>query len=257
MLSHLIHRFFPPPTPAQSGIMASLPLVQDGGCLYVVGDLHGCAGLLRRIETAILQDMRGGSAQLVLLGDVIDRGPDSAAVMDHLLRRPPPGLTRHVILGNHEAMFLQFLENPAATISWLDFGGRETLASYGIDPAGFAAMPAKHQRHQIDANIPHLHRAYLAGLPAVITWGNYVFAHAGFDFAIALAAQTEDTLLWRRSPTAPQTVPQGLILVHGHFPNDAPDLGSAVINMDVGAYITNRGCILRLDAAGHRRLIEI
>ena len=248
---------FPPTAGTKAVALSYQSLPNDGRSLYVVGDIHGSAGLLRRIEAAIMADMNGQPAQLVLLGDLIDRGPDSAEVLDHMLRRPPAGLTRYAILGNHEAMFLRFLENPAQAGAWLNFGGRETLASYGIDPHKFAALPAKQQRQQIDANIPAVHRNFLADLPAILTWGDVIFVHAGFDFAAPIAAQSEDTILWARAPTARERLPRGTILVHGHFPIDLPDLTQPVINMDVGAYITNRGCILHLDPSGKRRLIEI
>jgi serine/threonine protein phosphatase 1 len=257
MLTSLFHRLFGPTAGEGAVSLTYQSLPSDDRSLYIVGDLHGSAGLLRRIEAAILADMNGKPAHFILLGDLIDRGPDSADVLDHMLRRPPAGLTRHAILGNHEGMFLRFLQNPAHAADWLNFGGRETLASYGIDPNNFAALAPKQQRQQIDANIPATHRSFLAELPAILTWGDVIFAHAGFDFAVPLAAQSEDTVLWARAPTAPETLPRGHILVHGHFPIHIADLTQPVINMDVGAYITNRGCILHLDPSGKRRLIEI
>jgi serine/threonine protein phosphatase 1 len=256
MLTSLFHRLFGATTGAGAVALSYQSLPNDGRSLYVVGDMHGSSGLLRRIEDAVVADMAGTPAHFILLGDLIDRGPDSADVLDHMLRRPPAGLTRHAILGNHEAMFLRFLENPADAGAWLNFGGRETLASYGIDPHQFATLSAKQQRQQIDANIPAAHRSFLAELPAILTWGNVIFAHAGFDFAAPLAAQSEDTILWARAPTAPEKLPRGSTFVHGHFPIDLPDLTQPVINMDVGAYITNRACILHLDPSGNRRLIE-
>jgi serine/threonine protein phosphatase 1 len=257
MPTSLFHRIFTPKTEAKAVSLSCLSLPNDDRSIYVVGDLHGSAGLLRRIEAAIVADMNGTPAHFVLLGDLIDRGPDSADVLDHMLRRPPAGLTRHAILGNHEAMFLRFMDNPARAAEWLNFGGRETLASYGIDPHKFAALSAKQQRHQIDAHIPATHINFLADLPAVLTWGDVTFAHAGFDFAAPLTAQSKDTILWARAPTARETLPLGTVLVHGHFPMGQPDLTQPVINMDVGAYITNRASILHLDNAGNRRLIEL
>jgi serine/threonine protein phosphatase 1 len=257
MLTSLLHRIFPPLTGAKAVSLSYQSIPKDDRSIYVVGDVHGSAGLLRQIEAAIVADMNGTPAHFVLLGDLIDRGPDSADVLDHMLRRPPAGLTRHAILGNHEAMFLRFLETPSSAAEWLKFGGRETLASYGIDPHKFATLSSKQQRQQIDAHIPTAHRSFLAELPALLTWGDVIFAHAGFDFAVPLAAQSENTILWARAPNAPETVPSGTILVHGHFPIDLPDLTQPVINLDVGAYITNRACILHLDLAGNRRLIEL
>ncbi len=257
MLRSLLHRWFKPETRDSALALTYQALPKDGRSVYVVGDLHGSAGLLRRIEAAIVADMNGRPAHFVLLGDLIDRGPDSADVLDHLLRRAPAGLSRHAILGNHEAMFLRFLANPAHATDWLNFGGRETLASYGIDPHHFASLTPKHQRQLIDANIPAAHRGFLAAMPAVLTWGDVVFAHAGFDFSAPPAAQSEDTILWARAPTAPETLPASAVLVHGHFPTARPAVTLPVINLDVGAYVTDHACILHLDPSGSRRLIEL
>lgn len=250
-------RIFTPASGAKPLPLSHQSIPLDERSLYIVGDLHGSLGLLQQIETAIIADMSGAPAHFILLGDMIDRGPDSADVLDHLLRRPPVGLTRHAILGNHEAMFLRFLQNPSQAVDWLDFGGRETLASYSIDPHKFAGLSPKQQRHQIDANIPSAHRQFLAQLPAVLTWGDVVFAHSGFNFAAQPAAQSEATVLWARAPTAADTVPTGHILVHGHFPIEKPDITQRVINLDVGAYLKNRACVLHINPLKTLRMIEI
>jgi serine/threonine protein phosphatase 1 len=247
---------------AQKANVATLPMVQrslekDDRPIYAIGDLHGCAGLLRRIETAISQDMNGKAAHVVLLGDVIDRGPDSAEMLDHLLRRPPLGQTRHVLLGNHEAMFLRFLDCPWQRLGWLDHGGIETLQSYGIDGHNFASWPQRKQRLQVDSHIPLQHKKFLTNLPAVLTWGTVVFAHAGLDFTADFDTQSEDQVLWNRAPLAPESVPEGHIFVHGHFPIQTPDLQNRVINVDVGAYLKNRASILRIDPDEKMALIQV
>ncbi|TAF39833.1 MAG: hypothetical protein EAZ66_04195, partial [Alphaproteobacteria bacterium] len=214
-------------------------LPKDHRPVFVIGDLHGCVSVLRRIEAAISRDLAGKEAHVVLLGDVIDRGPDSAEMLDHLLRRPPQGQTRHVLLGNHEMMFARFLDNPNFAPEWLQNGGMETLSSYGIDIRSFAAWSWNKKNLNLQAHIPPEHRAFLAKLPAILLWGNVVFAHAGIDFSKPISAQTEDKLLWSKKRTSPDTVPDQKLLVHGHFPVSAPDINQNVINLDVGTYVTN------------------
>jgi serine/threonine protein phosphatase 1 len=225
--------------------------------VYVMGDLHGCVELLRRAEAAILRDLNGESGHFVLLGDLIDRGPDSAEVLDHVQRRAPKGITRQVLMGNHEAMFTRFLENPAAAADWLGFGGMETLLSYGIEAYSFASLPLAKQKQLLSAHIPEEHRQFLANLPAVLQWGHVVFAHAGLDFAAEPQEQTEDQVLWRRSPMPADQVPEGFVFVHGHFPIKVPRLDHRVINLDVGAYQTNRSVVLRIDLDGQMALIQV
>ncbi len=232
-------------------------LPEDHRSVYAIGDLHGCVSLLRRIETAITKDLAQEEAHVVLLGDIIDRGPDSAEMLDHLLLPPPPGQVRHVLLGNHEVMFTRFFENPARAAEWLYCGGAETLLSYGIDAQSFTTWPPAKQRQSLQAHIPEDHRRFIANLPAILSWGNVIFAHAGIDFTKQLTDQTEDAVLWNKTPISGNNLPENTMLVHGHVPVSAPDIHQNVINMDVGAYMTNKAVIMRIEPSGLKRLIEV
>lgn len=220
-----------------------LPLHAAGRPVYAVGDVHGCLPLYHRIEAAILADAArlGAAPVIILLGDMVDRGPQTAGLLD-LLTGPPRGeLRRLCLMGNHEAMMLDFLAAPRADAAWLDCGGAATLASYGLTLAG--DEPARRLRQRLAACIPAAHRRFLSGLPLALRHGDWVLAHAGFDAARPLDAQPRAALLWGRSNTPP---PAGLTLVHGHFVQPEPHLGPGRIAIDLGAFATGRLAAIRL-----------
>jgi serine/threonine protein phosphatase 1 len=100
--------------------------VTTGGRLIAIGDIHGCATALKALVEAI--DPRPGDT-VVLLGDVIDWGPDSRDCVQQLIDLS--GRCRFILVrGNHEEMFFVALESESALRSWLDHGGEETLRSY-------------------------------------------------------------------------------------------------------------------------------
>ena len=103
--------------------------------VYAIGDVHGCLDQLLAIEAAIAEDGRNleGEKWLVTVGDHVDRGTRSADVVAHVMGPAPAGFRRFALIGNHEQMMLDFLGNPAAHAYWLEEGGMETLASYGIE----------------------------------------------------------------------------------------------------------------------------
>ncbi len=134
-----------------------LPLDPTEGPVYAVGDVHGCRQLLRGLEALIRTDAAQlpGRPRIVLLGDMVDRGPDTAGLLDDLMR-PLTWATRLAICGNHEEMMLAFLDNPARNASWLDQGGYETLRSYGLalDPTTPLALPRRHLQQKLAAHLP-------------------------------------------------------------------------------------------------------
>ena len=216
--------------------------------VYAVGDLHGCLGPYRRLEALIAEEARSRAVEglVVLLGDLVDRGPETAALLDHLLAPPPAGLKRLALKGNHEDKMLQFLDAPRRHADWLGWGGVETLLSYGMapDPVYGFDRPEKRLRQLLDAHIPGEHVAFLRGLPMALRMGSYYLCHAGIDPARPLDDQAARDLLWRREMTAPP--PEGITLVHGHTPVAAVDPTGPVINVDTGAYSTGRLSALRL-----------
>jgi serine/threonine protein phosphatase 1 len=165
---------------------------------YAIGDIHGCLDLLRRAFDLIWAHAGTRGFQIVCLGDYVDRGPDSRGVVEFLMReatRAP--LT--CLKGNHEAMLLEAVEEGEWS-SWLDNGGRETLASY-------------------DGEVPDEHRRWLRSLPACARDADRFYVHGGFRPGVALADQEEAVCIWIRGRFLDADADElpGHV-VHGHTP---------------------------------------
>lgn len=241
-------------------VEALQPLSSELGPIYAVADVHGCRKLLSALEQLIQTDAKGfaGQPQIVLLGDMIDRGPDTAGVLDDL-RRPLDWGKRWALRGNHEAMMLDFVQNPQPHGVWLANGGYETLLSYGLalDLASLASLPRKRLGQMIAAHIPQDHLDFLTALPAgmwcEISGQTWVLAHAGYDEALGLQNQPLSALIWghARPPVGPD-----IRLVQGHVPQEVIDLSGPVIRIDAKAYQSGRLCALRLVAGQPPKLIS-
>lgn len=232
-------------------LVALLPIDPNGKPVYAVGDLHGCADLYRKLEQKIMADaaLFGGEAVVVLLGDVVDRGPQTALLLDHLTATAPAGMTRHCILGNHEDMMNAFLKSPKSGRSWLDFGGFETLLSYGlrIGATELAEFSERRLLQMLQAHIPQAHRDFLQHLPCGLTFDRYVMVHAAATTGAPLSRQPRETLLWGRQAAHPNA---NLTVVHGHSIVDAPVIASDQIAVDTGAYLSGVLTAVRLLPAG-------
>lgn len=214
--------------------------------VYAIGDVHGCLDLLVRLESAIAEDAASfeGPKLLIMLGDYIDRGPDSAGVINHLIRPPPPGFERLCLAGNHEAMMLDFLSNPASRQLWLSTGGAETLYSYGLHAEELSALPSKALRDRLAAHLPPEHADFLAKLSLTISLPGATFVHAGLRPGIALDQQSERNLLWSRPKEFPE--PSVGLTVHGHTPATLPVIMPHRICVDTGAFATGILSAVRL-----------
>jgi len=179
------------------------------GRLFVIGDIHGCAreldALLRGLPLA-----RGDT--LAFVGDYIDRGPDSRAVLDVLVDlRGREGLTTVFLRGNHEDMCLAYLGRSGRWgEAWYVNGGTATLRSYGIDPRLAGGE---------NVELPAAHLAFLEALVPWFSAGGYLLVHAGIRPGRPLAEQDEEDLLWIREEfiAYPHTLPQ--TVVFGHTPH--------------------------------------
>ncbi|MBU1175690.1 MAG: metallophosphoesterase [Alphaproteobacteria bacterium] len=211
--------------------------------LYAVGDIHGCHDKYSRIEAAIVADAerRSRGAVIVVLGDVVDRGPDSRAVIEHLLAAPPHGIDRFVLSGNHEAMMASFFDRPSHSHTWLSFGGAETLMSYGIDTGRWQIERVKSKliHYQLQTFIPAEHMSFVAERPHLVRFGKLVCVHAAIDRSCSLSEQTERDLLWTRpgpETDADNGEMSGYVVVHGHTPVKDVFVSPLRINLDTGAF---------------------
>lgn len=237
-----------------------LVLTDPPDVVYAVGDIHGCFDLYQRLEAAIIADARAqrGRKLIIVLGDMIDRGPGSAAVVAHMQRPVPDAITRLCLAGNHEDMLCRFLDAPRVHADWLAFGGRETLRSYGVAPDRSGAYVAgRGLVRRMQAAIAAADLTFLRGLPAAVEIRDLVFAHAGYDLARSAGQQDVTQLIWG-PPEATDSYTGRRRLVHGH--QIVPEIESSAvrINVDLGAYQTGHLGAMRFNLLdGTERAIRI
>lgn len=211
--------------------------------LYAIGDIHGHLGLLKAAHDLIAADMaRHGTAQIVHVGDLVDRGPDSRGVIDHLMQGQARGEDWVVLKGNHDRMFTRFMNDPGepepglrSEYSWLHpkLGGATTLASYGVAKAADRPVPKVYS--EALAAVPDAHRDYLSTLPTLHLAGDCVFVHAGLRPGVPLDQQTETDLIWIRDAFLIEAESFGPLVVHGHTAIDQATHYGNRINLDSGA----------------------
>jgi len=219
------------------------PRIPGDTRIYAIGDVHGRADLLREMFSAIdasLVTHPIDNVVHVLIGDYIDRGPNSRQVIDALIARA----RRHTMVylkGNHENYAVQFLADPSILSEWKQVGGMSTLLSYGLRPP---TQDDPETRQEIAAAfrsaLPDSHRRFLQNLPLTYSCGDFFFAHAGVRPGIPLIEQREQDLLWIRDDFLLHEEDFGKIIVHGHTPAKTPDVRSNRINIDTGAFATGR-----------------
>lgn len=233
---------------------ASLPL---GKRIYAVGDIHGRSDLLDRLADQIAAELTAfpcADAETIFLGDYVDRGMQSMAVVNRLANKdfPTPFMA---LRGNHEATLLDFLEEADVLGAWRQYGAIETLVSYGVDVReaqrgrGYADA-----RAQFLAALPAEHVDFFRKTPLWWSCGDYFFCHAGIKPGVPLARQNERDLLWIRSAFLDNTSTHEKIIVHGHTPVDEPENLPNRINIDTGAYATGTLTCLVLEGAERRFL---
>ncbi len=269
--------------------------IPDGLRVYAVGDIHGRADLLDHMALLVADDLADrplalfapisgdtGSARLndgrsafpsgqsappavagaitIFLGDYIDRGPNSKAVIDRVVGGPWPTPTIP-LMGNHELMCLQFLRDPLAVESWRDVGALPTLASYGVDvgpllSAKFDAAAADRVRREFEAALPPTHLAFLAnGMELCTNVGDFFFCHAGVRPNVPLEDQDPLDLLTIRDTFLGSGAEFGKVVVHGHTPGSEPVVRDNRIGIDTGAYATGRLTALVVEADSFRFLV--
>jgi serine/threonine protein phosphatase 1 len=232
------------------------PRVPDGERVYAVGDVHGRADLLAALQDQIRTDAAGRPAArltVVYLGDYLDRGPQSPVVLDRLIDAPLPGFASIHLLGNHEDIMLRFHDGDVAVASsWLQYGGRQTLASYGIDCERLPSLAVLRQR--MTHGVPVRHFDFLRGLKLKHRIGDYLFVHAGIRPGIGLDRQLRDDLLWIREPFLDSTADHGAVIVHGHSIATEPEVRQSRIGIDTGAFATGRLTALVLEGEERRFL---
>ncbi|WP_286203169.1 metallophosphoesterase family protein [Rhizobium lusitanum] len=226
-------------------------LAQNYTAIYALSDIHGCHDELIEAEKRIVADAAKipGRKLLMFLGDYVDRGPRSSDVLQHLCDPPPTGFDRYSLLGNHDDVFLKFLDDPHSNRDWLEYGSGPTLASYGVDMdylLGQAGRSLEELGEAARRAIPPAHVKLLRSLPVAVTVGSIIFVHAGIQPNISLAGQTDDDLIWIREPFLSQGPQLPVLVVHGHTPSPRPTFGSGRIGIDTAVSMGGTLTVLKI-----------
>lgn len=203
--------------------------VQDP--LFVIGDIHGRLDLLDLMLAKIDAEARKDPHKIIVLGDMIDRGPDSAAVLRRLKERSDV----ICLMGNHERMMLDFVKDPSGEgARWLRNGGDTTMSSFGIKTIGTGRLDALRDRLADAAGLELLE--WVDELPLLWTSKNVAVAHAGMDPKASPTKQKRTSLIWGHRRFLKQARKDGLVVVHGHWQSDEPGFGEGRISVDTGAW---------------------
>jgi Calcineurin-like phosphoesterase len=217
---------------------AVLPRTPAGSRIYAIGDIHGRLDLLRAITQLIHEDAYAHQAPrnvAIYLGDYIDRGDASSAVIDWLIDHPLPGFASIHLLGNHEDSMLQFLTDIRVGPPWMAYGGIATLHSYGVRPPS-TDRDLPRVQDELRGKLPERHLAFLRGLALRHIEGDYAFVHAGVRPGVAFADQAAQDLLWIRDEFLSSNADFGKIVVHGHTIAEQPEVRRNRIGIDTGAF---------------------
>lgn len=235
--------------------------VPDGLRVYAIGDVHGRDDLLGAVHAAVEADLAArpvGDHRLIHLGDYIDRGPATAAVIERLSSLSARDGRVICLRGNHEDALFEFLADPEASYAFFArFGGLDTIASYGAGLlSDWPASDARRLRDRFLAELPPAHRAFLEGLADSHLIGDYFFCHAGIRPGVPLDRQAPRDLHWIREEFLTSRADHGAIIVHGHTPVKEPDIAPNRIGIDTGAVFTGRLTCLVLEGTGYRFLSD-
>lgn len=238
--------------PAVSG--AAVP---DGTRYYVIGDIHGRNDLFEALIMAIEEEAAKSpdlEVRVVLLGDLVDRGPASAQVIanarDWKSRRQVD-----ILAGNHEEMFLQSFEKTQVLRHFIRHGGRETILSYGVPEDRYNQASVEELQELMHAHVPQEDRDFVSRFDEMIIAGDYLFVHAGIQPGVALEDQNREDLLWIREQFLDHEGQHPFYVVHGHTIFEDVEVRSNRLGIDTGAFRYGRLTALVLEGSS-RRLIQ-
>ncbi|WP_176591300.1 metallophosphoesterase [Sphingobium sp. EM0848] len=216
------------------------PSVGEDVRVYAIGDIHGRDDLFAELLEKIARDEADRPPLprlLILLGDLVDRGPQSAQVVERAMKLAQSGQNIRFIKGNHEEMFIAAARGEAQAAHFFRrFGGVETLASYGLSPDDSSAMSDAALAQWMLTHIPRGPIDFLDDFPDMLTIGDYLFVHAGVRPRIALDAQIPADLRWIRGDFLNHRRRFGKMIVHGHSISEDVDIQSNRIGIDTGAF---------------------
>ena len=215
--------------------------VPDGARVYAIGDVHGCNDLLLQLLDRIDRDntARGPArTQIIFLGDLVDRGDDSAGVIETAMALQATGANVRFLLGNHEEVFVKACrKRDVKTLRFfLKIGGDATLQSYPIPKSEYLTLTLEELAERLLSLIPEAHLAFLESFEDQIVIGDYAFVHAGIRPGVALSEQKLSDLLWIREEFTDHRGDLEKVVVFGHTIYSEVEERGSRIGIDTGAY---------------------
>ena len=226
--------------------------VPDGVRLYAIGDIHGrndlLQGLLKQIEA---DDLSRGAADthIIFLGDLMDRGPDSAGVVDTAMARRDGGRTVRFLMGNHEEVFVRACRknDPKTTRFFLRIGGEATVLSYPITRAEYMTLDMEQLSERLATLVPQEHLDFIESFEDQIVIGDYAFVHAGIRPGVPLSEQKPSDLRWIREDFVDQRGDLEKVVIYGHTIYSEVEERGSRIGIDTGAYASGKLTALALE----------
>jgi serine/threonine protein phosphatase 1 len=246
MIKRLRTILSPPPA-------APTATVPEGQRVYAIGDIHGRLDLFEQLIAAIDADDASrpeADTTVILLGDLIDRGPESAGVIDAAMAWGERRRVR-LLAGNHEEMFLDGLDRTEVLRHFLRHGGKATVLSYPIDRRDYRELTLDQLQVRLREAVPAAHLDYLRAGEDLIAIGDYLFVHAGIRPGVPLDEQETTDLRWIRERFIADTRDHGCVVVHGHTITESVEEMPNRIGIDTGAFQSGRLTALGLE--GSRR----
>ncbi|MFD1611686.1 metallophosphoesterase family protein [Sphingomonas tabacisoli] len=226
--------------------------VPDGVRVYAIGDIHGRLDLLDQLLFRIDADERArgpARSEIIFLGDLVDRGPNSAGVVQRALELKRSGRPVRLLMGNHEEVFLKALKGSLEALKFfVKIGGRATILSYGFDESEYERLDYEELLPALIDRVPAEHVAFLESLENQIAIGDYLFVHAGIRPRVPFDQQVGGDLRWIRSDFLDFRGDHGAVIVHGHTITDDVEERPNRIGIDTGAFASGRLTALGLEA---------
>lgn len=206
--------------------------------LFAVGDIHGCFSSFEELIETKIKPMK--TDKIILLGDLIDRGPQSKEVVDLIIDLQQKGFDIIPLMGNHEDMMLKTLDNEKNLPLWLYNGGDATMRSFDI----YALK---------DLNGKYLD--FFRKLKLYYSYLNFLFVHAGFNDSITDPFSDTVHMLWTCNREHRHPLLKDRTIVHGHKPIKAEQCQLLVKNRNQTIDI-DTGCVYS-DREGYGRLTAV
>ncbi len=234
--------------------------VPDGMRVYAIGDIHGRDDLLNALLTQIeADDLARGAAdtQIIFLGDLVDRGPGSAAVVETALALKTSGRCVRFLMGNHEEVFVSACRksDPKVTRFFLRIGGEATVLSYPITRAEYMTLDMEQLTERLDTLVPREHVEFIESFEDQIIIGDYVFVHAGIRPGVPLSDQKQSDMRWIREEFIDQRGDLEKVVVYGHTIYEEVEERGSRIGIDTGAYDSGKLTALALEG-GERWFLQ-